>query len=214
MDLYGYSVWIPESRNVKLCLVETFGRFGGLTVYVCSLVGGWEREAQQPLERLERTQLSNSDKVDTHGGVPMVLVTLQGQKAHTGKRIKGQKGFHQIQHFHCPILFWALIHYFLSPELAQMEACLDENPDFFMVSSNQIYHSPTIWPSGSGLPDAKRKSSDDRQVVDRPRKGSRRRHGLLLHKSNQVNSYTIWRTIRCIIALIILVPNPPPPPTE
>ena len=54
----------------------------------------------------------------------------------------------------------------LSPELAQMEACLDENPDFFMVSfiKNQLV-ALFLFP---GLPDEKRKPSDDWQVVDCP----------------------------------------------
>ena len=69
----------------------------------------------------------------------MVLGTLQGQKAHIRKRTEGQKGFSSNSQYYISILRLILILIFLSPELAQMEACLDENPDFFMVSISNLF---------------------------------------------------------------------------
>ena len=147
----------------------------------------------------------------------------------------------------------------LSPELAQMEACLDENPEFFMVRLHsyclcrhtllfvpfikldtgwfligpvsvqtgkqsfkffiqgsacfayfycfhfgtggrrmlEIHLIPFVFSSKvettmcTGLPDAKRQPSHDRQMVDgscqSPRRGQRR----LLHKSHQVRIFVV-----------------------
>ena len=101
----------------------------------------WEDERgrlQQPLERLERTRFQQWQSWHTCWGSPnvMVLVTLQGQKAHTRKCTEGQICF-----IKCSISSSSesLSIIFISPELAQMEACLDENPDFFMVSSNSYF---------------------------------------------------------------------------
>ena len=61
-----------------------------------------------------------------------------------------------------------------------------KQPTFSFSWSVANYFLNPIW-SCSGLPDAKRKSSDDRQVVDGSRKSPRRRLRPLLHTSNQVD---------------------------
>ena len=177
----------------------------------------WEVLAWSLRGSIERTKFKQwqTESEHTMGESCLVLGTPQGQKAHIRKRTEGQtKGFHQMLHSQYLIrwsLFWAFI--FLSPELAQMEACLDENPDFFMVSSTQLQPFPLTssdWPGlpdlmrritwsyaldylilCAGLPDAKRKPSNDRQVVDRACKSSPRRHWLLFHKSNQVHLFIL-----------------------
>ena len=186
----------------------------------------------------------------------MSVRTYQGQRVHIIEKDKETKWSHCIA-FSAPFIFMIII--LLSPELAQMEACLDENPEFFMVRLHfycccrhtlRTFHQTGYWmvfnwsslcsnwqtelqilhprerlfclfllfsfwnwrgenvkkstlylsyfPKKNvvttlctGLPDAKRQPSHDRQMVDGSCQSPRRRQRRLLHKSHQVRIFVV-----------------------